>query len=91
MSWQGDDLIVSLKRLLAPTLFIVVGTVVVQSIYRYFSSPARFRGLPLPPGPPRKWIIGNLTQMPKGDFVTQTIKWAKEFGESNRKIIDERS
>jgi hypothetical protein len=49
-----------------------------------FSTSARSRGVPLPLGPPRKWIIGNLLQMPKGDFVTQTTKWAKEYGKSNR-------
>jgi hypothetical protein len=49
-----------------------------------FSTSARFRGLPVPLGSPRKWIIGNLLQMPKGDFVTQTTKWAKEYGKSNK-------
>jgi hypothetical protein len=85
MLWQGVFQHVNdLKGGLTALLVIVVLTVLLQSLFRYFSTSARFRGLPLPPGPPRKWIIGNLLQMPKGDFVTQTTKWAKEYGKSNK-------
>jgi len=85
MSWQGlqpgGHLMVAVKHLWAPALLIVVATVFVQSIVRYVSYTTRYRGLTLPPGPPRRWIIGNLLQMPKSDFLTQTIKWKDEYGE----------
>ena len=78
-----EGLIVQLRKLLTLVLLVIVA-VLVKFISRYFSSSARFRGLSLPPGPPRTWIIGNLLQMPKDDFVTQVVKWAREYGEPNR-------
>jgi hypothetical protein len=88
MSWQGfqpgGDLMVALKNLFVSALSIAVATIIVRSTARYVSHITRYRGLTLPPGPPRKWIIGNLLQLPKGDFLTQTLKWKDEYGKWNQ-------
>lgn len=84
LSWQGFDLTVALKNFWAPALLIILATVFVQAIHRYVSNVTKYRGLALPPGPPRKWIIGNLLQMPKGDFLTQTLKWKDEYGKPSK-------
>ncbi|KAK3402583.1 cytochrome P450 [Sordaria brevicollis] len=34
----------------------------------------------LPPGPPTKWLLGNLLQMPKEKAYLQFKKWADEYG-----------
>jgi len=82
MSWQ-DDFLNRNRNLLVPVALIVLVTIFVQYIFRGLSS-SRHRGLSLPPGPHRKWIIGNLLQMPKGDFVVQILKWAKDYGKPSK-------
>lgn len=34
----------------------------------------------LPPGPPTRWLLGNLLQMPKEKAYLQFKKWADEYG-----------
>lgn len=34
----------------------------------------------LPPGPPTKWLLGNLLQMPREKAYLQFKKWADEYG-----------
>lgn len=39
--------------------------------------------LPLPPGPPRKLVVGNIFDMPKGGMLPVLAKWKEEYGELN--------
>lgn len=41
----------------------------------------RRRGLPYPPGPPPKPIIGNALDIPTADQWLKAAEWKKEFGE----------
>ncbi|KAJ7805769.1 cytochrome P450 [Mycena olivaceomarginata] len=55
-------------------LFLVLAAI----LWRRFVSPKR--GLPLPPGPPRRYITGNLHQLPTSQPWLQYADWAKEYG-----------
>ncbi|KAF7342026.1 Cytochrome P450 [Mycena venus] len=46
-------------------------------LWRRIISPQR---LPLPPGPPRKFITGNLHQLPTSQPWLKYAEWAKEYG-----------
>ncbi|KIJ57190.1 hypothetical protein M422DRAFT_23283 [Sphaerobolus stellatus SS14] len=39
------------------------------------------QGVRLPPGPPGKWLVGNMADMPKEHEWETYTKWAKEYGE----------
>ncbi len=80
MYWQDDGN----GSLLVPVALIVLVTIFVQYLFRGHYS---YGGVSLPRGPHRKWIIGNLHQMPKGDFVVQVLKWAKEYGEPSYRMM----
>jgi len=38
------------------------------------------KGIPVPPGPPRDFLIGNLRQFPKDNFYGKFCEWQKEYG-----------
>ena len=44
----------------------VVVTLLVVAVRWIASLRCNLRGLPLPPGPPRKWLVGNLSHIPNG-------------------------
>ncbi|KIM28310.1 hypothetical protein M408DRAFT_308234 [Serendipita vermifera MAFF 305830] len=37
--------------------------------------------LPLPPGPPRRFLIGNLLEFPKDRFYERFCEWQREYGD----------
>ncbi|KLO15615.1 cytochrome P450 [Schizopora paradoxa] len=39
------------------------------------------KSLPYPPGPPQKWVIGNLTDMPSPTNFQNLIDWKEQFGD----------
>lgn len=52
----------------------------IAGLYLWRNRTAKYAGIPLPPGPPRLPLVGNLLQMPKShDWLTYEA-WAKEFG-----------
>jgi hypothetical protein len=42
--------------------------------------------LPLPPGPPRRLIVGNVHQLPKSDPWRTFAKWGETYGQWSRLI-----
>jgi len=42
---------------------------------------SRSKGILVPPGPPRDFLIGNLRQFPKDHFYGKFCEWQKEYGE----------
>jgi len=49
-------------------------------IYRTY---IRRHRLPLPPGPPGKFIVGNLFDMPKGPIWPALAQWKEKYGQLN--------
>jgi hypothetical protein len=45
------------------------------------------RKLPLPPGPPQKFIVGNAHQMPERHSWRVFREWSKKYGKSIRFIL----
>jgi len=41
---------------------------------------SRSKGILVPPGPPRDFLIGNLRQFPKDHFYGKFCEWQKEYG-----------
>jgi hypothetical protein len=54
-----------------------VGYTVAQKL----NQSSRSKGVLLPPGPPRDFLIGNLRQFPKDHFYAKFCEWQKEYGE----------
>ncbi|KAH8077107.1 cytochrome P450 [Cristinia sonorae] len=55
----------------------IVAVIVVQKIW-WGSNITR---LPFPPGPPRKWLVGNLLDFPKTRPWLTFREWTKEYGD----------
>jgi hypothetical protein len=54
-----------------------IGYALVQGPKKYASSQVA----PLPPGPPRQFLIGNLLQFPRDHFYDKFCEWHKLYGE----------
>ena len=61
-----------------PTMATAIPLLAVALLaWKYASAPAR---LPLPPGPKRRLIIGNLTDLPAENPWLTYHEWAKTYG-----------
>jgi hypothetical protein len=62
-----------------PRIEYLLALVLVLSVFlwRRFVISGR---LPLPPGPPRRFLTGNLHQLPTSQPWLTYAEWAKEFG-----------
>ncbi|KIJ35877.1 hypothetical protein M422DRAFT_257346 [Sphaerobolus stellatus SS14] len=64
------------------SIWIQVAFLVTLSVAFLVNSRRRIpRGLKLPPGPPKKFLVGNVFDMPKEREWETFGKWAKEYGE----------
>lgn len=61
----------------APVLMALVLVVLYELIISRLRPSA---SVPLPPGPPREPIIGNLRNFPKANFTEMFTNWKKEYG-----------
>ena len=62
---------------------VSVGYVVAQRL----NQSSGLKGGPLPPGPPRDFLIGNLRQFPKDHFYAKFCEWQKEYGK-RKELLD---
>jgi hypothetical protein len=61
---------------------ILVLVVAISACYLLYSRGLRSGRLPLPPGPKRKPIIGNLLEWPTDNKEWETFwKWREQYGE----------
>ncbi|KAJ8487351.1 hypothetical protein ONZ45_g14371 [Pleurotus djamor] len=61
-----------------PLILLAVGTLSVAVAWKLSS--LRSSGLPLPPGPKKLPLIGNLLDMPKNDEWVTYARWGKQYG-----------
>lgn len=60
----------------------LLGVFAAVQVYRYLAQrKANPQGLPLPPGPPGKFLIGNLNEMPTSDEWLTYTEWGKKYGQ----------
>jgi hypothetical protein len=57
-----------------------VGAALGAWLYMAHADRRRRRGLPYPPGPPRRPLIGNLLDMPSADECVVYRDWARKYG-----------
>ncbi|KZV94902.1 cytochrome P450 [Exidia glandulosa HHB12029] len=58
---------------------IVVAVLVTSAALAWNRSKAS-AGAPLPPGPPRHWLLGNLKDFPRSKIWLQLSEWADQYG-----------
>jgi hypothetical protein len=54
----------------------------IQSLKRVFP-----RNLPLPPGPPRRFLLGSALELPTKNQCITYHEWAKEYGRLSNTIL----
>jgi hypothetical protein len=57
----------------------IVGSAVLALLV-FFAHRLAYRKLPLPPGPPAKFISGNVHQVPKSEPWRTYAKWLETYG-----------
>lgn len=57
-----------------------LGAFLITRLVTYLASNSYSSLLPLPPGPPRLPIIGNVHQVPKAHTILQYYAWSKIYG-----------
>ncbi|KAG7097523.1 hypothetical protein E1B28_004866 [Marasmius oreades] len=67
-----------MSSLLTEIFGAAIAVTLVLAITKYWHG--RFTKLPLPPGPPQKWISGNLQQLPKFQPWFTYAEWSKVYG-----------
>ena len=66
---------------LSPVLVAAVVAVTIFLVYAYINSgPKPPKGSKLPPGPPQKFLIGNLADIPPVHSWLKFKQWADEYG-----------
>jgi hypothetical protein len=64
------------------SLELVAGLVAVILLVAVVLNRPRKDGLPLPPGPPKRPLVGNIPDMPEKEAFLAFDKWKKEYGAS---------
>jgi hypothetical protein len=71
-----------IARLIESRLVIGVTTLSLAAIgFALVQGPKKSQVAPLPPGPPRQFLIGNLLQFPRDHYSDKFCEWHKLYGE----------
>lgn len=66
----------------APEICALLAVFLAMQMYRHIMwRKGNPHGLPLPPGPPGQFLIGNLKDMPVKDPWLTYTEWSKKYGQ----------